>query len=542
MGEVFFLWVVVVLMGLGVGLVKAWAVVWWRPRMIEAHFGKQGVRGPPYRPFVGNVREMVSIMLHASSLPMPLSHNILPRVLSFYHHWKKIYGGTFLIWFGPTPRLAVADPELIREIFFSKSELYEKYESDPLVRQLEGNGLLSLKGEKCAAHRRIIAPTFHMENLKALIPAIGQAVVQMVEEWERDSPESDSGERDIDVSDRFQRLTGEVITRSLFGASSYEDGKEVFRLQSQQMTFAAESFNKVMLPGYRFLPTKLNALSRRLNRDVKKSLAELIQKKYAAIKQPGRKDPELSQEDDLLGRMIAASERSASPESGNGGAAGARFTADDIVEECKAFFFAGKQTTSNMLTWTTVLLAMHPDWQEAARAEVLQHCGSRAVPTKDSIHKLKTINMILNESLRLYPPAVAAIRRAKSDAMLGGYRIPAGTELLIPILAVHHDPRLWGNDATEFNPGRFADGVARAAKHPMAFLPFGLGPRTCVGQNLALLQAKIVLAVILQRFSFRLSPSYRHSPSVLMLLYPQHGAPISFKPLEPGHGGRRRSL
>ncbi|CAN6456184.1 unnamed protein product [Victoria cruziana] len=378
-----------------------------------------------------------------------------------------------------------------------------------------------------------------MENLKALIPAIGQAVVEMVEEWEREAPESDSGERDVDVSERFQRLTEDVISRSMFGASSFEDGKAVFSLQSQQMKFAAESFNRVKLPGYRFLPTKLNAQSRRLNREVKKSLDELIRKKYAALRQPGRDKSELGEEYDLLGRMIAASDRS--PGNG-GGAAGTRFTADDIVEECRAFFFAGKQTTSNMLTWTTVLLAMHPDWQEAARAEVLQHCGSRAVPTKDSIHKLKTISMILNESVRLYPPAVAAIRRAKSDTVLGGYRIPAGTELLIPILAVHHDPRLWGNDASEFNPGRFADGVARAAKHPMAFLPFGLGPRTCVGQNLALLQAKVVLAVILQRFSFRLSPSYRHSPSVLMLLYPQHGAPISFKPLDPGRLGRRRFL
>ncbi|CAN6456185.1 unnamed protein product [Victoria cruziana] len=361
----------------------------------------------------------------------------------------------------------------------------------------------------------------------------------MVEEWEREAPESDSGERDVDVSERFQRLTEDVISRSMFGASSFEDGKAVFSLQSQQMKFAAESFNRVKLPGYRFLPTKLNAQSRRLNREVKKSLDELIRKKYAALRQPGRDKSELGEEYDLLGRMIAASDRS--PGNG-GGAAGTRFTADDIVEECRAFFFAGKQTTSNMLTWTTVLLAMHPDWQEAARAEVLQHCGSRAVPTKDSIHKLKTISMILNESVRLYPPAVAAIRRAKSDTVLGGYRIPAGTELLIPILAVHHDPRLWGNDASEFNPGRFADGVARAAKHPMAFLPFGLGPRTCVGQNLALLQAKVVLAVILQRFSFRLSPSYRHSPSVLMLLYPQHGAPISFKPLDPGRLGRRRFL
>lgn len=141
------------------------------------------------------------------------------------------------------------------------------------------------------------------------------------------------------------------------------------------------------------------------------------------------------------------------------------------------------------------------------------------------------LSMIFNESLRLYPPAIAAIRRAKVDVELGGYKIPCGTEILVPILAIHHDQALWGNDANEFNPGRFSEGGARAAKHPVAFIPFGLGVRTCIGQNLAILQAKLTLAIILQRFSFRLAPSYQHAPTVLMLLYPQYGAPILFQSL-----------
>lgn len=141
------------------------------------------------------------------------------------------------------------------------------------------------------------------------------------------------------------------------------------------------------------------------------------------------------------------------------------------------------------------------------------------------------ISMILNESLRLYPPIVATIRRAKADMELGGCRIPSGTELLIPILAVHHDHALWGNDANEFNPSRFSEGVARAAKHPVAFIPFGLGVRQCIGQNLAILQAKLTLAIMLQRCTFRLAPRYQHAPTVLMLLYPQYGAPIIFQPL-----------
>ncbi|WVZ12141.1 hypothetical protein V8G54_016671 [Vigna mungo] len=148
---------------------------------------------------------------------------------------------TFLVWFGPTVRLTVSDPDLIREIFTSKSEFYEKNEAPPLVKQLEGDGLLSLKGEKWAHHRRIISPTFHMENLKLLIPVMATSVVEMLEKW---SAMGEKGEVEIEVSEWFQRLTEDVITRTAFG-SSYEDGKAIFRLQGQQMDLAADAFQKI---------------------------------------------------------------------------------------------------------------------------------------------------------------------------------------------------------------------------------------------------------------------------------------------------------
>lgn len=489
---------------------------------MESHFSKQGIRGPPYRFFMGNVKELVQLMLQASSKPMPFSHNILPRVLSFYHHWKKIYGATFIVWFGPTARLTVADPNLIREIFASKLEFYEKNEAHPLIKQLEGDGLLSLKGEKWAHHRKIMAPTFHMENLKLLIPVVARSVVEMLDKW---SAMSDSGEVEIEVSDWYQTLTEDVITRMAFG-SSYDDGKAIFRLQAQQMELAAAAYQKVFIPGYRFLPTKRNIDSWKLDKEINKSLMKLIDQRKNCEREMVGKCPK-----DLLGLMIQAGARET--EKKQEFDSSPPVTVRDIVEECKTFFFAGKHTTSNLLTWTTVLLAMHPQWQVLAREEVLRVCGARDIPTKDDVVKLKTLSMIINESLRLYPPTVATIRRAKADVELGSYKIPRGTELLIPILAVHHDTSLWGNDANEFNPARFSEGVARASKYPTAFIPFGLGVRTCIGQNLALLEAKLALAIILQRFSFRLSPNYKHAPTVLMLLYPQYGAPVNFTRLSP---------
>ncbi|WOG96639.1 hypothetical protein DCAR_0415975 [Daucus carota subsp. sativus] len=493
--------------------------LWWRPRKIEQHFSKQGIRGPPYHFFIGNAKEIGSLMFEASSMSFPpFSHNILPRVLSFYHHWKKIYGPTFLVWFGSTVRLTVADPEFIREIFCSKSELYEKIEAHPLMKQVEGEGLLSLNGDKWAHHRKIIAPTFYMDNLKLLIPAVSSSVMEMLDNWLPAS--SKSAEVEIEVSKQYQTLNEKIVTRSIFG-SSHKEGTAIFKLQAQQTALASQAFQKVFIPGYRFLPTRRNLKSWKLEKEIKKSLVEVIESRRVNWEDEMLKNGPK----DLLGLMIQASikEEKESYDS--------PITVHDIVEECKSFFFAGEQTTSNLLTWTTVLLAMHPQWQVMARDEVLEVCGSHDPPTKDNVSKLKMLNMILNETLRLYPPVVATIRRPKVDLELGSCKVPHGTELLIPILAVHHDQAIWGNDANEFNPGRFLDGVSRAANHPVAFMPFSIGVRTCIGQNLAILQAKLTLAIILQKFTFRLSPQYKHAPTVLMLLYPQYGAPIIFQRL-----------
>jgi len=498
--------------------------LWWRPRRLEAHFAAQGVRGPPYRFLLGSVREMVALMAEASSKPMspPTSHNALPRVLAFYHYWRKIYGSTFLIWFGPTPRLTVAEPELVREIFLTRADAFDRYEAHPVVRQLEGDGLVSLHGDKWALHRRVLTDAFYPDNLNKLVPHVGSSVAALAEKWRAMAA---GGEVEVDVAEWFQAVTEEAITRATFG-HSYDGGRVVFAMQGRLMAYASEAFRKVLVPGYRFLPTKKNWQSWKLDREIRWSLTRLIARRSDEAEEAAADDGSFR---DLLGAMINARERkktrSPSPKA---------IPVAEMLEECKTFFFAGKQTTTNLLTWATVLLAMHPEWQERARREVLDVCGADEVPAKEHLPKLKTLGMIINETLRLYPPAVATIRRAKMDVQLSnGCMIPRDMELLVPIMAIHHDTRFWGSDAAQFNPARFADGTARAAKHPLAFIPFGLGSRMCVGQNLARLEAKLTMAILLQRFGIRASPNYIHAPTVLMLLYPQYGAPVIFRPRSP---------
>lgn len=197
----------------------------------------------------------------------------------------------------------------------------------------------------------------------------------------------------------------------------------------------------------------------------------------------------------------------------------------EVIEECKLFYFAGQETTSNLLVWTLILLSTHRDWQARAREEVLQTFGNNP-PSLEGLNHLKTVNMILYEVLRMYPPVPLVPRMVYKDAKLGELSLPAGTLLSFQLICIHRDKELWGEDAEEFRPDRFSGGISKATKGNYAFFPFGWGPRICIGEKLAMIEAKIALSMILQRFSWELSPSYVHSPITVLTLRPQHGAQI----------------
>lgn len=134
--------------------------------------------------------------------------------------------------------------------------------------------------------------------------------------------------------------------------------------------------------------------------------------------------------------------------------------------------------------------------------------------------------MVLLEVLRLYPPASVINRSVPKDAKLGNINLPHGTILTVPVMLLHHDPELWGKDSHEFRPERFSEGVSSATKGRFSYIPFGGGPRVCIGQNFAMIEAKVALTMILQRFRFELSSSYMHAPFPIITLQPRHGAPL----------------
>ncbi|WVY89931.1 hypothetical protein V8G54_035445 [Vigna mungo] len=490
---------VFVLLLLIVFVVRVAYSVIWVPWIIVRHFRLQGITGPPYRLIKGNTDEIHRMYREVQSKPMALCHDILERVCPFYHRWSRVYGKTVLYWHGSKPKLVLSDPDMLKEILLKTGEWFERIDPNPSVKQFFGQGILVLKGEKWAVHRAIANQAFKIERVKLWVPQITDCTKTMFYKWEDNNKGSD--EFEIEVCKDLHDLTSDIISKVAFG-SNYEEGKEIFELLEEHYHLVCLAIRSVYIPGFRFLPTKKNRERKRLEK-----------KTYEAIKVLIEENLKAEHDSENLLSLLMSSHKFINNETH-------KLRLDEIVDDCKNFYMAGKETSATSLR-------LNQEWQSKAREEVLSVLGPNSFPTSETLSELKLVNLILQETLRLYPNPGALVREASRKVKLGKIDIPAGTQLYLSITSAHHDTEFWGEDALQFNPMRFAE----PRKHLAPYFPFGLGPKYCVGQNLAVFEMKIVLAMVLQRFSFVVSPSYAHAPMLLMTMTPQYGMQIIFRKL-----------
>ncbi|KAD2393385.1 hypothetical protein E3N88_40362 [Mikania micrantha] len=486
--------------------------LWFEPKKMEKLLKDQGLKGTPYKFMYGDFKEMMQTMCEAKSKPMNLTHDIAPRVYPFFHKSLTTLGKTYFTWMGTKPVVHISESAMIREVLSNYTNFQKVRGGNPLIKLLF-RGLVDKEGDQWVKHRKIINPAFHMEKLKHMIPAFYASCSEMIDKWEKLLTQESVSE--VDVWHYLLTFSSDVISRTAFG-SSFEEGRKIFELQREQGELTMKATNSVYIPGSRFFPTKNNKRMKEIDREVKGSIKNIINKRVVAMK-AGE-----ASHDDLLGILLDSNYKEIK-EHGN---INSGLSIEDIIEECKLFYFAGQETTGNMLAWTMIVLGRHPEWQTRARKEVLHVFGDKK-PDLNGLNHLKVISSIFNEVLRLYPPATLLRRLIHKETKLGNLTLPAGSLIQIDTLILHHDKEMWGEDANEFKPERFFEGVSKVlTEGQAAYLPFGGGPRICIGQNFAILEAKLALAMILQRFCFELSPSYSHAPHAMPTLQPQFATTV----------------
>ncbi|XP_070670362.1 cytochrome P450 CYP72A616-like isoform X2 [Malus domestica] len=367
-----------------VSVLRVVHVYWFRPKSLEKQLRKQGIRGKTYRLFQDDMKEISMSSKEACAKPMSLNHQIARRIFPFFHQMVQNYGKVSLGWIETRPRLIVADPELIKLILAEKNGQITKPPLNPLVNLLQ-MGISTLEGEQWAKRRRLIKPAFHLEKLKGMVPAFVTCCFGLINRWE--SLVGHEGRCELDVAPEFQNLAGDVIARTAFG-SNYEEGKKIFELQKKQAILVLEAYYDFYFPGKRFIPTKKNRMRYNLDNEIKAILRGMISKKEQAAMENGEEGA-----NDLLGLLLQCKEQEQTS-----------MTIEDVIEECKLFYFAGQETTANWLTWAMIVLSMHPNWQEKAREEVLRVCGKNT-PDLDALNHLKIAHPNQNQCWRHFHPS-----------------------------------------------------------------------------------------------------------------------------------------
>jgi cytochrome P450 len=396
-------------------------------------------------------------------------------------------------------RAVVSNPAAVRRIFLDNAANYRK---DALqlrvLRPGLGAGLLTADGEDWRAQRRALAPLFSPRQVAAFAPAMGRVAAAAAE---RLAAHRDG--RILDLSQEMARVALEMLEQTLFSTGLERDPSQFQQAVSSYFNTIGRLDPLDLIGAPEFLP-RIGRIRGRATLDFFARAVDDIIAARRRLLASGGEPP-----NDILTLLLRAQD----PQTGRA------ISEDDVRANIVTFIGAGHETTANALTWTLYLLSQAPDWREKVEAEIDARFDP-ALPN-EAAENLPVTKAVLEEALRLYPPAAILSRETIAGDVLAGRRIPAGTVVTVSPFLLHRHHLLW-EDPGAFNPDRFL-GARREAIDRYAYIPFGAGPRVCIGMGFAMLEALILLGRLLSEFRFDLVPGHPVAPIQRVTLRPRYG-------------------
>jgi cytochrome P450 len=408
------------------------------------------------------------------------------------------FGDIVFFRFLGVPACFVNRPDYIESVLVTQNNNFVKSKDYRAMRRVLGNGLLLSEGEFWRRQRKLIQPAFHQERIVAYADIMTDHAQRMLSSW--------SDGQTLDIHEAMMHLTLGIVAKTLFDADVSHEAEDVDAALSILMgKFLRQAGLALLLPAWVPLPT---------SRLLKRAVGRLDKVIYGIIEQR-RASGQMS--GDLLSVFLQAHDDE-----------GVGMTDRQLHDEIMTLFLAGHETTANVLSWTWFLLGQNREVEEKLIEELRRVLGGR-VPTPADLPQLVYTDMVLRESMRLYPPVWVIGRRALSPFRLGEYELPADTNMLISQLILHRDARYFP-EPLQFNPDRWSPSDPRTTSLPrFAYFPFGGGPRVCIGAGFAMMEAVLLLATIAQQFRIQIVPGQTVKMQPTVTLRPRNGIPVTLK-------------
>jgi cytochrome P450 len=416
------------------------------------------------------------------------------QALEFLCHVSHTYGDVASFRLGPERVVLVTHPEIMHDVLVTQHRAFIKARRGDVSKQFLGEGLLNSEGEFHQRQRRLMQPAFSRQRVTQYATVMTACSTRLRQQWQ-------AGET-LDIAQAMARLTLAIAGKTLFNVDLEDEARDLGAAITTLLQVSprlnlpfAELFMQLPLPSHRRMRRAVQYLDTTIYR--------LIQTRRAHGSDAG----------DVLSILLNAQEEQS---------ATTGMTDKQVHDEALTLLLAGHETTAVALTWTWYLLSQHPEVEARLHTELATVLNGR-VPTDADLPRLPYTRMVFTEAMRLYPPAWMMTRRTLGEYTLGGYTVPAGTFLLLSPYVTHHDARFFPAPEV-FDPERWAMPVNQTK---WAYLPFGGGPRQCIGEGFAWMEGLLVLATLAQQWQLRLLPGHPVVPHPLVTLRPRYGMPMT---------------